>query len=151
MSGVSKDTYLSYLNLFNLVGLDSERWPEDQFNRAMMSVCLLKILKSTSYFPIKSNEDTFTSDETFIGSLMMRHMNVLQFNAHEIYEFFRGDRSKMRPNKNNLIGVGVYPQASYFNHSCHPGTSRYNIGKTMVLRLKVGPNTKLHFILRLLP
>ena len=141
MSGVSKDTYLSYLNLFNLVGLDSERWPEDQFNRAMMSVCLLKILKSTSYFPNKSNEDTFTSDETFIGSLMMRHMNVLQFNAHEIYEFFRGDRSKMRPNKNNLIGVGVYPQASYFNHSCHPGTSRYNIGKTMVLRLKFEPNT----------
>ena len=40
----------------------------------------------------------------------------------------------MKPNKNILIGVGVYPQASYFNHSCHPGTARYNIGRTMVLR-----------------
>jgi len=134
IAGVDKDTYLSYLNLFNLVGLDSERWPEDQFNRAMMSVCLLKILKASNYFPHKSDADTFTSEEIFIGSLMMRHMNVLQFNAHEIYEFLRGDRTRLRPHKNNLIGVGVYPQASYFNHSCHPGTARYNIGKTLVLR-----------------
>eukprot|EP00092_Neocalanus_flemingeri_P005382 GFUD01005799.1.p1 GENE.GFUD01005799.1~~GFUD01005799.1.p1 ORF type:complete len:667 (-),score=156.69 GFUD01005799.1:117-2117(-) len=132
--GVSKATYLSYLNLFNLVGLDSLRWTEDLFNRAMMSVCLLKILKSTQYFPDKSDQDSFTSDEVFIGSLMMRHMNVLQFNAHEIYEFFRGDRDRMKPFKNNMIGVGVYPQASYFNHSCHPGTTRYNIGKKLVLK-----------------
>ena len=132
--GVAKETYLAYLHLFNLVGLDEERWVEDKFNRAMMAVCLLKILKATHYFPDKSTEDTFTSDEIFIGSLMMRHMNVLQFNAHEIYEFFRGDRANMKPNKNILIGVGVYPQASYFNHSCHPGTARYNIGRTMVLR-----------------
>ena len=132
--GVDKDTYLSYLNLFNLVGLDSDRWVEDKFNRAMMAVCLLKILKASNYFPNKSDADTFTSDELFIGSLMMRHMNILQFNAHEVYELLRGDRSRMKPNKNCLIGVGVYPQASYFNHSCHPGTSRYNVGKTMVLR-----------------
>ena len=122
--GVSKETYLAYLNLFNLVGLDEERWPEDQFNRALMSLCLLKILKDTNFFPQKSPADVFTSDEVFIGSLMMRHMNVLQFNAHEIYEFFRGDKTRMKPNKNHLIGVGVYPQASFFNHSCHPGTSR---------------------------
>jgi len=132
--GVSKATYLSYLSLFNLVGLDSMRWQEDQFNRALMSVCLLKVLKSARYFPNKSDADTFTSDEVFIGSLIMRHMNVLQFNAHEIYEFFRGDRARMKPFKNNLIGVGVYPQASYFNHSCHPLTTRYNIGKKLVLK-----------------
>ena len=132
--GVSKESYLAYLNLFNLVGLDDERWVEDQFNRALMSLCLLKILKDTDYFPQKSSADVFTSDEVFIGSLMMRHMNVLQFNAHEIYEFFRGDRARMKPHKNHLIGVGVYPQASFFNHSCHPGTARYNIGRTMVLR-----------------
>jgi len=132
--GVPKSTYLSYLRLFNLVGLDNMRWQEDLFNRALMSVCLLKILKHAQYFPSKSDQDRFTNDECFIGSLIMRHMNVLQFNAHEIYEFFRGDRSRMKPFKNNLIGVGVYPQASYFNHSCHPGTTRYNIGKKLVLK-----------------
>lgn len=99
-----------------------------------MSVCLLKILKHTQYFPNKSDQDTFTSDEVFIGSLMMRHMNVLQFNAHEIYEFFRGDRARIKPFKNNLIGVGVYPQASYFNHSCNPVTTRFNIGKKLILK-----------------
>lgn len=61
--GVSKETYTAYLNLFNLVGLDSLRWREDMFNRAMMAVALLKILKATNYFPQKSDADSFTSDE----------------------------------------------------------------------------------------
>lgn len=135
--GVKKTDYGSYLATFNLVGLDSERWPEDLFNRALMATCLLKILKATRYFPDKSDENTFTHDEIFIGSLMMRHLNVLQFNAHEIYEFFRGDRGRMKPCKNSLLGVGVYPQASYFNHSCHPATARYNIGQKMVVKALV--------------
>merc|ERR1719454_2585259 len=46
----------------------------------------------------------------------------------------RGHRRNMKPNKNLLIGLGVYPQASYFNHSCHPRTARYNIGKKLVLK-----------------
>jgi hypothetical protein len=59
---------------------------------------------------------------------------VLQFNAHEIYEFCRGDRGRLKPCKNNLIGLGVYPRASYFNHSCHPGTARINIGNKLVVK-----------------
>jgi len=133
--GVKKTDYASYLSTFNLVGLDNQRWTEDIYNRALMAVCLLKILKASRWFPHFNEEvDTFTNDELFIGSLILRHLNVLQFNAHEIYEFLRGDRERMKPCKNSLIGVGVYPQASYFNHSCHPRTTRYNIGKTLVLK-----------------
>jgi len=135
--GVKKTDYGAYLATFNLVGLDGSRWPEDLFNRALMATCLLKILKASRYFPDKSDENTFTHDEVFIGSLMMRHLNILQFNAHEIYEFYRGSRARMKPCKNVLVGVGVYPQASYFNHSCHPGTSRFNIGKKMILKALV--------------
>lgn len=132
--GFKKTDYARYLATFNLVGLDTQRWPEDVFHRALMAICLLKILKAAKYFPTnQENPDVFTSDELFIGSLLMRHLNVLQFNAHEIYEFMRGDRGKMRPNKNHLIGVGVYPRASYFNHSCHPRTTRYNIGRKIYL------------------
>ena len=76
-----------------------------------MAVCLLKILKASKYFPHNNEDvDAFTNDELFVGSLMMRHLNVLQFNAHEIYELLRGDRRNMKPNKNLLIGLGVYPQ-----------------------------------------
>ena len=76
-----------------------------------MAICLLKILKASKYFPHNNEDvDAFTNDELFVGSLMMRHLNVLQFNAHEIYELLRGDRRNMKPNKNLLIGLGVYPQ-----------------------------------------
>ena len=76
-----------------------------------MAICLLKILKAAKYFPHnKEDVEVFTNDELFVGSLMMRHLNVLQFNAHEIYELLRGDRRNMKPNKNLLIGLGVYPQ-----------------------------------------
>ena len=87
------------------------RWTEDTFHRALMAICLLKILKASKYFPHNNEDvDAFTNDELFVGSLMMRHLNVLQFNAHEIYELLRGDRRNMKPNKNLLIGLGVYPQ-----------------------------------------
>ena len=33
-----------------------------------------------------------------------------------------------------MIGLGVYPRASYFNHSCHPGTTRINIGNKLVVK-----------------
>jgi len=135
IQGVKKTDYTNYLSTFNLVGLDSKRWTEDTFHRALMAICLLKILKAAKYFPHnKEDVDVFTNDELFVGSLMMRHLNVLQFNAHEIYELLRGDRRNMKPNKNLLIGLGVYPQASFFNHSCHPRTARYNIGKKLVLK-----------------
>ena len=115
----------SYMALFNLVGLDEERWEEDVFTRSMMAVALLKILKEAKYFPDKSDAETFTDDEIFIGSLILRHLNVLQFNAHEVYELLRTDRDKIKPCKNNPIGLAVYPRASYFNHSCHPNVARY--------------------------
>jgi SET and MYND domain-containing protein 4 len=123
-----------YLALFNMVSLNEQRWPEDVFNRCLMAVALLKILKAAGYFPQKSEPDTFTNDEIFIGSLLLHHLNVLQFNAHEIYEFCRGDPGRIKPFKNNLIGLGVYPRASYFNHSCHPGTARINIGNKLVIK-----------------
>jgi len=123
-----------YLAVFNLVGLDEKRWPEDIFARTMMAVALLKILKEAKYFPDKSEADTFTDDEIFIGSLILRHLNILQFNAHEVYQLLRTDKTKIKPCKNNLIGLAVYPKASFFNHSCHPNTSRYNIGTKLVVK-----------------
>ena len=128
IQGVKKTDYTNYLSTFNLVGLDCKRfvhislgiyfdgdlflrWTEDTFHRALMAICLLKILKASKYFPHNNEDlDIFTNDELFVGSLIMRHLNVLQFNAHEIYELLRGDRRNMKPNKNLLIGLGVYPQ-----------------------------------------
>ena len=120
----SREFKLPYLYIFNLVGLDGERWSEDAFARTLMAVGLLKVLKAAKYFPEKSEPDTFTDDEIFIGSLLLRHLNILQFNAHEVYELLRGSRENMKPSKNSKIGLAVYPKASYFNHSCHPHIAR---------------------------
>ncbi len=120
----SREFKLPYLYVFNLVGLDEERWTEDMFSRTLMAVGLLKILKSAKYFPEKSEPDIFTDDEVFIGSLLLRHLNILQFNAHEVYQLLRGSREQMKPCKNIKIGLAVYPKASYFNHSCHPHIAR---------------------------
>jgi len=134
VDNTSSDFKNPYLSLFNLVGLDEDRWTEDTFARCLMAVALLKILKETKYFPDKSDAETFTDDEIFIGSLLYRHLCLLQFNAHEVYEFLRGDRAKIKPCKNNLIGLAVYPRASYFNHSCHPHIARFNIGNKLVVK-----------------
>lgn len=123
-----------YLSLFNLVSLDEERWTEDIFTRSMMAVALLKILKEAKYFPDKADADTYTDDEIFIGALILRHLNLLQFNAHEVYEVLRGNRDKIKPTKNNLIGLAVYSRASYFNHSCQPNVTRLNIGRKLVMK-----------------
>jgi hypothetical protein len=133
-TSVSPGHKLPYVALYNMVGLNEQRWTEDLFNRSLMAVGLLKILKAAGYFLHESVPDVYTDDEIFIGSLLLHHLNVLQFNAHEIYEFCRGDRGRLKPCKNNLIGLGVYPRASYFNHSCHPGTARINIGNKLVVK-----------------
>jgi len=124
----------TYVSLFNLVGLQKERWAEDIFARTMMAVALLKILKKSLYFPDRSDAETFTDDEIFIGSLILHHLNVLQFNAHEVYEVIRGSETKLKPYKNHVIGLAVYPRSSYFNHSCQPSTARINIGNKLVIK-----------------
>ena len=122
---MSSEFKTAYQSVFSLTGLDEERWPEDVFSRTMMAVCLLKILKAANYFHGQNGDpDVYTDDEIFIGSLLLRHLNVLQFNAHEVYELLRADKFKIKPCKNNLIGLAVYPKSSYFNHSCHPSIAR---------------------------
>ena len=54
---------------------------------------------------------------------------------HQVYEMMRTKKTNLKPCKNVVIGLAIYPTASYFNHSCHPGLSRCFQGKQMVLKM----------------
>ncbi len=56
---------------------------------------------------------------TLICVLLQRHLSLLQFNAHDVYECLRGSRSATRPCTQRSLGLAVYPTASFFNHGCH--------------------------------
>ena len=139
----SKEVYEGedYLRIYQLVGLNGQRWPEERLARASMSVLLLSILKASNYFGnVQHNQiinacgDSFSANETYIGSLILHNLQVLQFNAHEVYELVRGTRNDLKPWKHVPIGLAIYPTASNFNHSCHAGVARYFNGKEMVLK-----------------
>lgn len=126
-----------YLKVFNLVGLREKRWPEENLIRCALALVLLSILRASGYFEIKkcsTSGDSFSPNELFFGSLLLKNLQILQFNAHEVYEMMRSKKNNLKPCKNVVIGLAIYPTASYFNHSCHPGLSRCFRGKEMVLK-----------------
>lgn len=62
-----------------------------------------------------------TENERYIGGLILRHLQALQFNSHEVAELVIMDGNK----KSVFIGGAVYPTLALFNHSCNPGIVRY--------------------------
>ncbi|TRY75163.1 hypothetical protein TCAL_01669, partial [Tigriopus californicus] len=120
-----------YVQAYNLSGNDEQREADDQLERALMACLLLQTLEKGGYFPPHFSDFEYV----FIGSLLLRNLQVLQFNAHEVYEILRPDRVSLTPSKSHQIALAIYPRASYFNHSCHGEVGRFFNGKTMGLRV----------------
>ena len=119
--------------VFSLVSNNRCRWPEDNFRRALMAGVLLKILRAAGYFGEerrRAEEEEEggaepTSEEVFVGTLLLRNLQVdqkcfaflvyvhcvdtspsfqvLQFNAHEVYESLRGSKSSLKPWKSQVM------------------------------------------------
>ncbi|XP_066591928.1 SET and MYND domain-containing protein 4-like [Prorops nasuta] len=130
----------NYLDFYSLVTHEDERTPEDIFHRAFMASWLLRLLKRSSYLPEEmktpdSADTTFSEVELFFGELLFHHLQLMQFNSHEISELTspKGDRTLANA-KSIFIGGGIFPTAALLNHSCNPGIIRYFVGTTMVAR-----------------
>lgn len=67
---------------------------------------------------------SLSEDEQFIGTLLLHQLQVLQFNAHEIYETVMKSPYHFQSTKLNYIAVGVYPSVAMFNHDCYPAVTR---------------------------
>jgi len=112
----------SYVNLYDLVTHRETRSVQDILHRTHVAAFYLSCLKKTNYFGADRNTDyPPTDDELFIGSLLLHHLLLLQFNAFEVSEL----RQLGNDQETAFIGGSVYPTLALLNHSCDPCVVRY--------------------------
>jgi hypothetical protein len=70
------------------------------------------------------SENELTQDEVFVGGLLLHHLQLLQFNAHEISELRLESSGKLNSAQSVFLGGGLFPTLALFNHSCDPGIVR---------------------------
>lgn len=88
---------------------------------AFMAKFLVNFLNANSYFnsDISANKNEFMDDDKyFIGGLILRNLQLLQFNSHEIFDLLKS--KKTGENQTVAIGAGIYANLALFNHSCNP-------------------------------
>ncbi|KAK5640889.1 hypothetical protein RI129_009436 [Pyrocoelia pectoralis] len=111
------------------------RLPEDFLQRTLMTAFLLRCLQKSNYFiDGEANDDVVPNEEELkIGELLLYYLEMLQFNAHEIYETRYDNGNQLQNSKFGYIGVALYPTASLFNHDCYPAVTRHFVGKKIVV------------------
>lgn len=125
-----------YLDAFNLVTHETKRNVDDLFHRTNMALFLFECLRASGFFGKKATTkgETPSADEVFVGSLLVHHVQFLQFNAHEISELVLEKDGDPESGKSIFLGGGLYPTLALFNHSCDPGVTRYFLGTSVVVR-----------------
>lgn len=131
-----------YRRIYSLVRHAKQRPTFSFLQYAFMSTFLLKFLEANQYFDSDirgKTEEMIDEDKIFIGSLISRNLQVLQFNAHEIFDLLKS--SKMNTRQTVAIGAGVFTTLALFNHSCNPSIVRYVSGiisstKTSLLNVR---------------
>ncbi|CAH0564117.1 unnamed protein product [Brassicogethes aeneus] len=119
--------------VYSLCTNSTIRCPEDFLQRTLMAAFLLRCLQKSGYFG--DTEKVHPSEQELkIGELLLYHLQMLQFNAHEIYETRHTPENRFRESRAAYIGVSVYPTVSLFNHDCCPTVARYFVGKKIVIK-----------------
>ncbi|XP_025836273.1 histone-lysine N-methyltransferase ASHR1 [Agrilus planipennis] len=121
-----------------------KRSTSDFLQRAVMSAFLLRILQKSGFFKDGcANEEVMPEEEEYqIGELLLYHLQMLQFNAHEIYETRQTPDCQLKDVKVVYIGVAIYPTVALFNHDCYPSVLRYFVGKHIVIKASRPINPK---------
>ncbi|CAH2100286.1 unnamed protein product [Euphydryas editha] len=142
-----------YKNIYHLVSHEDKRQKQDFLHRTQMTIFLLKLLELSGYFesktrknPIDLNEiktmefeDIHGDDISLFGSLILKNLQILQFNAHEVFELQClkpkvGQYVIKHDGKSVFLAGAVFPTLALFNHSCDPGVVRYFCGPYVVVR-----------------
>ncbi|KAK0167064.1 hypothetical protein PV327_004508 [Microctonus hyperodae] len=120
---------------YALVDHNSKRTAVDFLERTLMAAFLLKCLKKVDFFrETLELQESPSEEEIIVGSILLKNLQLLQFNAHEISETRLGNEHRFRGSKTIYLGVAIYPSAARFNHDCYPAVTRYFTGRTIVLR-----------------
>lgn len=129
-----------YRAILNLLTLSEQRSPIDMLERTLMAVFLIKCLRHTSFFKSVSCKDMEGSiglrseEEVYTGRLLLHNLQMLQFNAHEVFETLYERECRFKGSKTQYLGVGIYPTVALFNHDCYPAVTRFFVGTKMVVR-----------------
>ncbi|XP_050511359.1 SET and MYND domain-containing protein DDB_G0284059-like isoform X1 [Diabrotica virgifera virgifera] len=120
--------------IFNLCTNSDKRDSEDFFQRTLMAAFLLRCLQKCGYFGAQNDSELPTEDEFKIGEFLLFSLQMLQFNAHEIFEQVTVQDYSIKGSKLSYIGIGIYPTVAFFNHDCYPAVTRYFVGKDVVVK-----------------
>ncbi|XP_063244730.1 SET and MYND domain-containing protein 4 isoform X5 [Bacillus rossius redtenbacheri] len=129
-----------YETVYQLVRHEDRRTAEDFFQRSAVAVFLFRCLQLGGYFgPARAGAadngpGTLTAEERFFGWLLLQHLQLLQFNAHEVSELQITPGARPHMGRSAFIGGGLYPTLALFNHSCEPAVTRYFEGTCVVVR-----------------
>ncbi|XP_049884913.1 SET and MYND domain-containing protein 4 [Pectinophora gossypiella] len=140
--------------IYSLCTHTDQRSGEDCLKRIVMGMFLTECLKKSGYFQ-SCDPDNLEKAERAVCETLVRNLQLLQFNAHEIYETLRGAHA-FSGSKPLYIAVGIYPTGALFNHECYPAVARYFEGTKLVLRASrplepgdvVSENYGPHFLVR---
>ncbi|XP_017764467.1 PREDICTED: SET and MYND domain-containing protein 4-like [Eufriesea mexicana] len=123
------------LRVYDLVTHEKRRTAKDFFERSLMAAFLLKCLQRVGFFEkTTKDEETPNDREIAVASLLLRHLQLLQFNAHEVFETRLGAEHRFRGSRPVYLGVAIYPTVARFNHDCYPAVTRYFLGRFIVIR-----------------
>ena len=100
-----------------------------------MACYLLKILEMTPFFYNGGSDphNVKLFDKVAMGAVLLRHLQNLPCNAHEITELEMGSSPSSSSNSSNTsrdatiheIGAAAYSTLSLINHSCDPNVVRH--------------------------
>lgn len=121
----------TYFEIFHLVAHSEDRSTSDLFRRSIMAILLAKCLDGTAFFARSS--PSASAHLLCVGSHVLRMLQVLPCNAHEISEFVQLDKDLV--NSHTIeIAAAIYGTFSLFNHSCDPSVTRNFYGDACVMR-----------------
>ncbi|XP_071875031.1 uncharacterized protein isoform X3 [Bombus fervidus] len=123
------------LRVYDLVTHEKHRTAKDFFERSLMAAFLLKCLQRVGFFETATRDGETPNDrEIAVAGLLLKHLQLLQFNAHEVFETRLGNEHRFRGSRPLYIGVAIYPTVARFNHDCYPAVTRYFVGRSIVIR-----------------
>ncbi|XP_012280893.1 SET and MYND domain-containing protein 4 [Orussus abietinus] len=122
------------IRAYDLVTLSRQRSPKDFLQRTVMAAFLTRCLQKVGFLESPSTPFEPSPEEVAVGSLLLRNLQLLQFNAHEIYETRIASEHRFRGSRPVYLGVAIYPSVALFNHDCYPAVTRYFVGRDIVIR-----------------
>lgn len=113
-----------YRRVYGLICHETERPTYSFLQYAFMSAFLIKFLEVNHYFDSDINTGSVCDDDkNLIGGLILRNLQVLQFNSHEVFDLLKSNKTGAR--QTVAIGAALYSTLALFNHSCNPSIVRF--------------------------